>query len=256
LFRCSSSMLLGNLSNDSVASSLLKTINTNHNVHKKTQPNASTQQQQTKASSSSKESSLWDYSDVFGQEWQQGLGTAHQVLSKDNSNTPVKTSPQRVDKEQRSEQNKERIKATRAEKKKNNKSSCVASRHALNKPHSLPSKVGNSTERLSQKPSFREELESWRLRNSQPIPLDSKKTKPSLKTRDEDSLPWKTLKRSAIERDVDWSDEESDKEVYSFEDLMREEERSARIAAIEDAEEYRKEQERKRKKKLKRLGLV
>lgn len=64
-------MFLGNLSSDSVASSLLKTINSNHNLQKKkaaTPCNTWTQQ----TNSSTEKGSLWDYSDIFGQEWEQG----------------------------------------------------------------------------------------------------------------------------------------------------------------------------------------
>lgn len=131
----------------------------------------------------------------------------------------------------------------------------------------LSDKPENKTQYASKRPSFKEELEAWRLRNLQSKSSNLKELahesqgkcaplKLPVKRRNEDSLVKKDSKRQMKQQEWYSSEEESsDKEVYSFEDLMKEEERSARIAAKEDAEEYRKEQERKRKKKLKRLAM-
>ncbi|GJQ11553.1 hypothetical protein GpartN1_g3344.t1 [Galdieria partita] len=250
-------MSLVDLSKDSTASSLLKTISTNRNGHKKTKPARTSTQQTTTITSPSKKESLWDYSDVFGQEWEEGLGTAHRVFAE---NTPTVSSTE-LSKSSHRDLNKGRPPETSVQKKPRQESTS-----SVEKSHNPHKKVGYSSKRGFQKTSFKDELELWRLRSVQSISSESRgfarepqdtcvaSNLPKKRVYDNESAHRRNKKEAKKIEGESSEEESSDKEVYTFEDLMKEEERSARIAAKEDAEEYQREKERKRKKQLKRLA--
>ncbi|EME32857.1 uncharacterized protein Gasu_02080 [Galdieria sulphuraria] len=157
-------MFLGNLSRDSIASSLLKTISTNNNGHKKTTPlKGSTKQTPTSCSTNTE--SLWNYSDVFGQEWEEGLGTAHRVFAEDRRTTPVTGLSQG----KLREPNKEKPTKPSVPKKGSEGTTFAVENSPISRQ-----KVGYTTERVSQKSSFKEELEAWRHRSVQSISSESK----------------------------------------------------------------------------------
>eukprot|EP00871_Galdieria_phlegrea_P000023 jgi/Galph1/1020/GphlegSOOS_G5806.1 len=239
------------LAQDTVASSLLKNLKTNQVGNNKQASNNNSRPTQT--TSSSKED-LWDYSDIFGKEWSQGLGTAHQALA----NTSGSSSKEKEKPENEQKDRNNNAAASFADRK---TTKYVMSSTNKNKPirkrvisKTVPDANTHQLER-SRKNTFKEELERWQRETDsrQKLKIDEKSSRSQSKYSRNCKLGKPIKVQNNMEDDV-FDDDDEDKEVYTFEDLMEEEERSAKIAAKEDAEEYHKEKERKLRKKLKRLA--